>query len=476
MRFILIIIFCVSLISCQNSTKSSNNKQTKQKTIVKKSLEEIKKDGKLKAITTYSGTTYFLYKGKPMGFEYELLERLAKHLELELEMVIAKDEDSLIDMLNEGKGDLIAYGYTITEDRKKKVSFTKPLYTSHQVLIQRKPDYWRQMKIHEINEYLVKDPIELLGDSVSVKLNSSYAKRIKNLSDELGGQIFIDPIPGETSTDSIIKMLVDKKIDYTIADQNIAFINASYYPILDISTKVSFAQRIAWATRPNNPELLAEINNWITNIKKTVDYHVIYNKYYKNKRLYKRRVVSDFYSLNEGKISPYDDLIKTQAQKLGIDWRLLTSLMYQESRFKPNEESWVGAQGLMQLMPATGRELGVKQPFNPKDNIQGGTKYLAQLLEEFEDVPDSLQRIKFALASYNSGLYHVKDAQRLAEIENQNPKMWDNNVEESMLKLSSPKYYNKKGIKYGYVRGREPYNYVKEIMARYDHYKRFIDQ
>ncbi len=472
MKWLALFSLFLCLYSCQSNPGSSPSKETPP--LAQKSLAEIKKDGKLKAITTYSGTTYFLYKGKPMGFEYELLERLASHLELELEMVIAKNEDSLIHMLNRGDGDLLAYGYTITEDRKREVNFTKPLYHSHQVLIQRKPSYWRQMKIHEINEVLVKDPIELIGDTVSVKLKSSYAKRLKNLSDELGGQIYIDPIPGEMSTDSIIKMLVDQKIKYTIADQNIAFINASYYPILDISTKVSFNQRIAWATRANNPELLAEINQWITAIKKTTDYHVIYNKYYKNKRLYKRRVVSNFYSLNEGKISPYDEIIKVQADNLGIDWRLLASLSYQESKFDPNSESWVGAQGLMQIMPATAKELGVKEPFNPADNIKGGTKYLAQLLDEFKDAEDSLQQLKFALASYNCGLYHVKDGQRLAKLEGKKSNRWDGHVEQSILKLSSPKYYTKKGIKYGYVRGREPYNYVKEIMARYEHYKQFI--
>lgn len=476
MRFFLTIMLSIALISCQKNGSSNSTSSKKSKPPVKKSLAEIKKDGKLKAITTYSSTTYFLYKGKPMGFEFELLERLADDLDLELEMVIAKDEDSLIDMLNEGKGDLIAYGYTITKDRKDQISFTNPLYNSHQVLIQRKPQYWRQMKLHEINEVLVKDPIELIGDTVSVKLNSSYAKRVKNLSDELGGKIYIDPIPGYVSTGNIIQMLVDGKIDYTIADQNIAFINASHHPILDIGTKVSFDQRIAWATRTNNPEFLSEINNWITAIKKKTDYYVIYNKYYKNKRLYKRRVESEFYSKNEGKISPYDDIIKTQAKKLGIDWRLFASLMYQESRFEPNQESWVGAQGLMQLMPGTARELNVNRPFNPKENIEGGTRYLKQILDKFSDVEDSTERLKFALASYNCGLYHVKDARRLAKMENLNPDVWNGNVAESILKLSSSKYYNKKGIKYGYVRGREPFNYVKEIMARYEHYKQFTSK
>ncbi|MDN6310862.1 MAG: transporter substrate-binding domain-containing protein [Psychroflexus sp.] len=101
-----------------------------------------------------------------MGFEYELLERLAESLDLELEIIIAEDEDNLIEMINQGEGDLLAYGFTITEDRKEKIAFTDALYNSHQVLIQRKPKYWRRMKLHEINKELITDPIELIGDTI----------------------------------------------------------------------------------------------------------------------------------------------------------------------------------------------------------------------------------------------------------------------------------------------------------------------
>ncbi|MGO3690568.1 MAG: transporter substrate-binding domain-containing protein [Psychroflexus halocasei] len=477
MRILLLGLLIILFNACQSLNTSSSENTEIETPSVDRSFEEIKKDGVLRAITTYSSTTYFLYKGRPMGFEYEMLERLAESLDLELEIVIAEDEDKLIEMLNRGDADLLAYGFTITEDRKKKISFTNALYNSYQVLIQRKPEYWRQMKLHEIKNELITDPIELSGDTISVKKESSYADRIKNLSSEIGEEIYIDPIPGSWSADKIIKKIAEGEIKYTVADQNIAFINASYYPILDISTKVSFSQRIAWATRQNNPELLKVVNEWIMNAKKTTDYHVIYNKYFKNKRLFKRRVKSDFYSLNEGKISQYDDLIKRYANDtLNWDWRLLASVIYQESRFDPHEKSWVGAQGLMQIMPKTAEELKINHPNDPDQSVRGGSAYLAQMMAAHDKVQDSVQRIKFALASYNAGLYHIKDAQKLAESLGDDPLIWDENVEEAVLKLSSPKYYTNKAVKYGYVRGLEPYNYVNEIFERYEHYQKFIDK
>ncbi|NBC57566.1 MAG: transporter substrate-binding domain-containing protein, partial [Bacteroidetes bacterium] len=334
------------LLSCNddntfNETELSENRKFK----------DIVESGRIRAITTYSGTTYFLYRGRPMGFEYEILKKFAEDLNLELEIVIAKDENDLIKMLNKNEGDIIAYGYTITEERKKKIDFSIPLYLSHQVLIQKKPENWRRMKLHNIKEQLITNPVELIGDTVSVKRNSSYAQRLLNLSEEIGGKIYIDTIPGQMTTDEIFKNVAEGKIKYSIVDQNVASIYASDYPILDISTKMSFSQRIAWGLRKNSEQLKDTLNHWLKRAKKTVDYHVIYNKYFKNRRSFRKRVKSEFYSLNEQKISPYDDLIQKYATEIGWDWRLIASIVYQESQFRPSNKSWAGASGLMQIMP-----------------------------------------------------------------------------------------------------------------------------
>jgi membrane-bound lytic murein transglycosylase F len=439
-----------------------------------KTLQKIKKEGKLTALTTYSGTSYFLYRGQPMGFEYELLQRFADHLGVELEIVISQNIDSLLIELNIGEIDLVAHGITITSDRKEEVNFTDYLYLTHQVLVQRKPENWRRMSWSAIEKELVHDAIELIGDTVSVRQNSSYLQRLQNLSKEIGGEIHIDTLPGHLSTDRIIKMVVDGEIKYTVADDNIAGINASYYHILDIDVPISFSQRIAWAVSQKSPELLVAVNSWLKEMKDDVDYYVIYNKYFKNRRNFRQRIQSDFYSLSNNNISRYDELIKKYAGSIGWDWRLIASLIYQESGFDPQASSWAGAGGLMQIMPSVAEELGVENRSDPEQSIRGGTKFLEQLWNNFEEVEDSVQRIKFTLASYNCGYYHVLDAQKLAEMNNFDKYRWDDNVAEMILELSYPENYNKPGIKYGYVRGIEPYTYVEQIYERYDHYRQFI--
>ena len=482
MSKIYILVFVLILYACNiNNNNEFNNEDEILNEIIDKAnevsydLSEIKKDGKLKAITIFSSTSYFLYKGKPMGFEYELLERLANHLNLKLEIIVAHNIVDLFKLLNQGKGDIIAHGITITKARKNIVNFTDYYFLTNQVLVQRKPDNWRKMKIHQIDKLLVKDPVELIDKKVSVRKNSSYYYRLKNLSEEIGEHINIETLPGDLSTDRIIKMVVDKEIEYTVADNNIAAINKSYYPILDINTKVSFSQRIAWAVRKSSPKLLHEVNKWIKKMKSETDYYVIYNKYYKNKKQYTKRKKSKYYSLNSGAISQYDDFIKKYSKQINWDWRLLAALIYQESQFNPKAESWAKAKGLMQMMQTTAREMGVKNIEDPEDNIKGGTKYLKLLWDNWNHVPEE-ERYKFVLASYNCGYNHVRDAIKLAKKYGKNPKVWTKNVDEFILKLTYPKYYNDPIVKYGYVRGTEPYNYVVEILDRYNQYKNLIKE
>ena len=439
-------------------------------------LEEIQERDTLKAITTYSATSYFLYRGQPMGYEYELASKLAEDLGVELEMVIAKDINEIFNMLVEGKGDIITYNLTVTNNRKEYVDFSLPLNFTHQVLVQRKPDNWRQMKLHEIEQELIRNPIQMIDLPVYVRENSSYRERLVNLQNELGGEIDIQFVDGNLSTDEIIKKVSRGEIDFTIADFNIANINASYYQNIDIETTVGVMQQLAWAVRKTSPELKTVVNEWLEAQRKETDFYVIYNKYFKNTRSFTTRAKSDLYSKEGNRISEYDEVIQRNAEVINWDWRFLASQIYQESRFDPKEKSWVGAVGLMQLMPKTAKSYGYKNLTKPETNLKAGVAHLSYLNEYWnEHIPDSLERVKFILASYNAGHNHVQDARRLAEKLGYDENVWYENVESCMLLKSQKKYFNDDVVHYGYCRGEEPVNYVKEILERYVYYSEFIE-
>lgn len=478
MQKILIIILYILFAGCSNPGLDKSQKPETPdylKNPVSFDLKDIQERGSIVAIVDNSSTSYFIYRGQPMGYEYELLRWFTESMGLELELKIAPSIDDAFRMLNTGEGDVIAHNLTVTKERRKIINFTRSHHTVHQVLVQRKPDNWRDMKLHEIENTLIRAPIDLIGTKVHVRRSSSFAERLKNLSDEIGGDIIVVEEEASVDTEDLIKMVVNKEINYTVADNDVATINKTYYPILDVGTKLSFPQQIAWGVRKNSPKLQKELNNWLTELKRGPEYNVLYNKYFKNLKASKYRYKSDYNSIAGKKISEYDALIQKYADKINWDWLLLASMIYQESRFDPDAESWAGAKGLMQLVDNTASEFGNGNMFDPESNIQAGTNLIIWLEEYWNNVIESEdERLKFILASYNAGHMHVEDSRRLAEKYDADPNVWESNVEKYLQLKSEEAYFSDPVVVAGYCRGDEPVKYVIQILDRYEKYSQLI--
>lgn len=464
----ILLVFILTFNTCKEKEKDSFTKLN--------SIEKIRKKGKLIAVMDYNSTNYFIYRGEPMGYQYELLQLLAEHLGVKLEVKVDNDVHENFRMLEEGKCDIIGINLTVTKERSKVIDFTYPHSQTHQVLVQRKPDNWKSLSQDELDAVLLRNQLDLAGKVVYVQKGTSYAQRMKNLSDEIGDNITIIE-KGDKEVEELIELVAIGEFDYTVADENVALVNQIYYPNLDVKTAISFPQNLAWGVRKGDDILKNEIDNWLKEFKKSTEYALIYNKYFKNPRSVKI-IESDFYAINSGRVSSYDEYIKKYSQDINWDWRLLASLIYQESRFTPNVKSWAGAYGLMQLMPTTARRFGVNKNSSPEKQIKAGVEFIKWLDIRFEKrgITDNNERVKFILASYNVGLGHILDARRLAEKEGKDPDRWENNVDEYILKKSNPKYYKDPVVKYGYCRGSETYNYVTEILDRYEHYKNIIPE
>jgi membrane-bound lytic murein transglycosylase F len=437
-------------------------------------LEAIVKRGYINALVDNNSISYFIYKGHPMGYEYELLKLLADHLNVDLKIKVTSGVERAIEQLNSGEGDILAFPLAITKPLKETVAFTQSHFNAYQVLVQRKPDNWRQLTLDQINENLIRNPVDLIGKEVHVISGTSHVMRLRNLSEELGGDIFIQEDSINSESESLVRKVALGEIDYTVADHMLAHVNVSYYPNLDVQTVLSMPQQIAWGVRMNAPELLDTINKWLAQIKKAPTFMVIYNRYFKSPRTSLMRMNSDYSSLGGNKLSEYDKLIKEGAVKLNWDWRMLASIVYQESRFKMGDESWAGAKGLMQLMPETAKRFGAKDIYDPKENIKAGVNYLKYLEGYWKKrIDNDQERMKFILASYNAGLAHILDSRRLAEKYGKDPKIWSD-VEFFLLRKSDPKFYKDPVSKAGYCKCEEPVNYVKDVLDRYEEYKLHI--
>lgn len=466
----IITILAAVIISCSDS---KNHPEKNYRSTVTSDLELIKQRGKLIAVMDINSTNYFVYKGEPMGFYYELLNEFTNHIGVDLEIITEGHIDRAFDLLKSEKADLIASGLTVNSSRKKEILFTVPIIQSRQVLVQRKPRNWRSMTADALNRQLVRNQLELAYKTIFVQKQSAHFDRLKALADEIGDTINIIEVPYEP--EELIRFVANGEIEFTVCDENIAMVNSTYYPDIDISTPVSFPQNIAWGLRKQeSSDLLAELNHWISTYKETRRYLSVYAKYFRNSRS-NYIVKSDYYSLSTGKISTWDDMIKRASGEINWDWRLLASLIYQESRFDPDVESWAGAYGLMQVMPLTGLKFGIDVKTSPSNNMRAGINYIKWLTAMFQNkITDESERTKFILASYNAGPGHILDAMKLAEKNGMDPHLWDDNVAVWLLKKSDPLYYKDTVVKNGYFRGTESVNYVSEVLERYEHYRNIV--
>ena len=436
-------------------------------------LEKIREAGKLKVVTEYNSISYFIYRGQPMGFQYQMLQELANHLELELEVSVNNNLEENFEHLAGREVDLIAMNLTVTADRKDQFNFTLPLLQTRQVLVQRKPKNWEVMNSRQLESWLLRNQLELAGKTVYVQSGSVYASRLRSLSDEIGGGIDIRKV--QVDSEQLVHQVAMGDIDYAVCDENVGLVNSTYFPQLDVGTAISFPQHVAWAVREGADSLKTEIDHWLYQFRKSRSYALMYNKYFRNQHS-ANIFNSDYYVLSSGKISRYDEIIRQESERIGWDWRIVASMIYQESRFNPSAESWAWAFGLMQLMPGTARNYGVTKTSSPEAHIRAGISFIKWLDDRFRDViTDEDERIKFILASYNIGYGHIQDARRLAERYGSDPNVWHGSVEEWLMKKAEPRYYNDQVVKYGYARGIETYNYVRQVIDRYEHYKNIVN-
>ncbi|NTW52473.1 MAG: transporter substrate-binding domain-containing protein [Chlorobiaceae bacterium] len=435
----------------------------------KRDINVIRNSGKLRVLLSYDPINYFIYKGAPMGYSYELAESFAKELGIPLEVVVVRDMNEQLAMLRKGEGDIVSHFLTITGSRTGIVNFSTPLDSSRQVLIQRKP-------AQNGSSHLVRKLDELDGKTIHVRINSAYYTRLKEIMKEKNISINIVTAQGSLTTSELLGMVNDGKIDFTVADDNIASTHKALYPDIDSETQLSQNQPLAWAVRKNSPQLLEALDRWLQEQKKSGNLAVIHDKYYNRQYQFRKHAVHSFYSSHAGKISPYDDLVRKNAKAIDWDWRLLSSLIYEESQFDPDAVSWAGAIGLMQLMPSTAASFKSGNISNPADNIKVGTAYLVSLAKEWQEIKDEATRLKFILASYNVGPGHVRDAQKLAIKYGANPNSWEGNVEKYLGLKSEPKFYNDDAASLGYCNGKVAVLYTRNIINRYSLYSQVIPE
>lgn len=421
-------------------------------------LQKILMEDTIRVVTLSRSTTYFNYRGKEMGYEYELSQRLSEKLGVKLKMITARDIQQMVKMLQNDEVDVVAYPVTVSNEMKEKVDFVDHIYRTKQVLVQQRKG----------KSDMLQEAMDLTEKEVYVVENSKYHKHLLQIDDEIGGGIRIQTVSNEEDEETLIEKVAKGEIEYTVADDNIAAVNKTYFNNIDISVPLSHSQRSAWVVRRGANDLRDTLNKWFSEIQGDFTYQYLHHKYFEKQKQYAKK--SPKY-INTTKISHFDPLFKKYSRQIDWSWKLLASVAYQESRFNPEAKSWAGAMGLMQLMPQTAIKYGVDSMslVIPDENVRAAVKYIKKVDGIFGYIEDKDERTKFVLASYNAGVGHIRDAMALAEKHGRNPDRWSD-VRIFVLMKSKPEFFNDPIVRYGYLRGEETDRFVTEIMLRYREY------
>ncbi len=419
-------------------------------------LSGIEKRNTLRVLTKNDAASYFLWQGELMGFDYELIRKYAKQKKLWLEVIEAPDHRQMAEMLVEGQADIMT-GFLMPSDaiEKKGVAFSEPYHFTANVIVTRE------------NDSTLMTTDDLAGRVVYGFVNSPGWTSLQLLQKKQGGFTLI-PVVKDLSVEDVLDRVDEGVFDLAMLYRHEVEGELKWRRGIKVALTLDDYIPHVWGVRANNKELLNSLNEFIRKEYKGLFYNIVHRRYFErgsDKNPNRMGRTKD--KSNQG-LTPYDDLIKKYARIYDIDWRLVAAQMYQESRFDPFAKSWAGAKGLMQVLPRTAESMGIDNLTDPESGIEAGVKYMQWLRERFEQELSVKDRQWFALASYNAGLGHVRDARSLASQKGWDSDRWFDNVERAMLLLSKQKYARKS--RHGYVRGREPVQYVRKIKQRYEAY------
>lgn len=422
----------------------------------------------IRVLTTYSKTFFFIDKGQQRGathdifaeFERSLNAQLAKekklkqrHLKVRI-IFVPVTRDNLFTALNEGKGDIAAANLTITATRQQQVAFTDPIYSDIQELLISGPASPQ-----------VKNVDDLAGKTVFVRRSSSYYESLEALNARFAKAslppVVIKPAPEALEDEDLLEMLNAGLIPLIVVDRHKALFWKQVFPKIQVHEDIVLRDNgnIAWAVRKDNPQLLAKLNGFIKdNRQGSTLGNTLLLRYLKSAKYVKNAAAEK----ERRKFLKMVEIFRKYGDRYDVDWLLMAAQGYQESRLNQSVRSHVGAIGVMQVMPSTGKELKVGDIKQLDPNIHAGVKYMRWMIDRYygDEPMTQLDKALFSFASYNAGPARIARLRTETKKRGFDPDIWFGNVEN----LAAEKI------------GAETVTYVSNIYKYYIAYRLILDE
>lgn len=392
----------------------------------------------------YHAADYFVYQGSVIGFQYDMLKQLEKDLHHPVNISIESDPDEMFVTALSNKYDIVCFDFDKTHYLPDYITISNPVAYTYPVLIMRKKDSAYDTLPRIVNtsaKYQNKLDFSSFGDQEEWRVKHNPDLAIEDLMD----------------------MLVDKQIDYAVCNYNEAVTLMPFYNQLTIGSRVGENFPRTWILNTHNSLLNDSINQWLDDFKETNKYQSLCEKYLSPHSY----VISRSFGKSRNSTSQYDAVLKKAAAKHGFDWRLISAIIYQESRFIPDLVGFGGSYGIMQMMPVTCERYGITDSSSVEDQIWAGAKYLSFLCNIFREKVDTGDLYYFVAGAYNSGPGHILDAMELCKKYGKDSSKWTD-VSEYLVLKSHKEYYRDPVVKCGYYPGKHTVNYVDEVMTRYN--------
>ncbi len=409
-------------------------------------LEAIQAKGVLKVITRNNGTCYYEGPHGSEGFEYDLAAAFADHLGVKLEIVVMENEKAMVESLLSKNADMVAAGFVATEDLRKHLAFG-PSY--HRI---------RQFVVGRREAPRLKQVSDLVGQPLWILAGAYHEKRLNILKKDHPDLSWLSI--SDYEPEELLEMVGQGVIPLTITDETTLSLNRRYYPELMVHFAVDDGQDLAWVIHQQSRHLHQAVRHWFQKPETASLIERLKQHYYSHLEKFDYVDITTFRKRLVHRLPRYRDHFMAAAKKHNLDWKLVAAQSYQESHWNPKAKSFTGVRGMMMLTLDTARYLGIKNRLDPKQSIDGGTRFLAKLYGRIDEgVPDP-DRTFMALAAYNVGWGHLEDARQLTASLGKNPDSWTD-IRSTLPLLRLKKYY--RNLSHGYARGAEPVRYVDRI-------------
>ena len=445
MRLVIIIVLAALLGTCSSAPPL---------------LDQVLDVGELRVVTRNSPTSYTITPNGPTGPEYDLVQAFADDLGVSLVIQPVDSVSEILPKLLSGEAHMAAAGLSITDSRREYLHFSHP-YESVDVHL-----------IYKLGTGRPRDIEQILDRSIEVLASTSHVDVLESLKEEYPELTWSENADVEAA--DLLEKVAMGDVDLTIADSPDFNIQRHFYPDLRVALDLQVEDPVAWAFPKNTGDsLLARADEFIIASDRSGLLARVHERYYGHTKKYDYVGTRNFIRHYESRLPRYRPMFETAGAEMGVDWRLLAAIGYQESHWRANAVSPTGVRGLMMLTQDTADYLGVEDRTDPESSIFGGARYFALQTERVADTVDEPDRTWMALAAYNVGFNHLKSARLIVEWQGGDPDSWID-VREALPLLAQRKWYSR--LPTGYARGWEPVLYVNNIRAYYNILKWLTEQ